>query len=141
MNMAKHKVTEKSLKNLTGAGRFANNKEVAKECQAKSVEARKANKERRENLASFAEYIQEIGSELVDYKGEQITKKETLMRVLFQLASKGNYKAIELLAKLLGEIDSNKNIMVNGNLGVQKIFITPEENAKLDAKIDELLNG
>ena len=80
---------------------------------------------------SFKKLLSEIGKECASEKS-QMEKKEFVARKLYELAGKGNLKAIELLMRVLNELDDNVTLTIN-----QPRDLTPEEAAALQKHLEE----
>lgn len=80
---------------------------------------------------SFKKLLSEIGKECASEKSP-MEKKEFVARKLYELAGKGNLKAIELLMRVLNELDDNVTLTIN-----QPRDLTPEEAAALQKHLEE----
>lgn len=80
---------------------------------------------------SFKKLLNEIGRECASEKSP-MEKKEFVARKLYELAGKGNLKAIELLMRVLNELDDNVTLTIN-----QPRDLTPEEAAALQKHLEE----
>ena len=80
---------------------------------------------------SFKKLLSEIGKECASKKSP-MEKKEFVARKLYELAGKGNLKAIELLMRVLNELDDNVTLTIN-----QPRDLTPEEAAALQKHLEE----
>lgn len=80
---------------------------------------------------SFKKLLDEIGRECASEKSP-MEKKEFVARKLYELAGKGNLKAIELLMRVLNELDDNVTLTIN-----QPRDLTPEEAAALQKHLEE----
>lgn len=80
---------------------------------------------------SFKKLLSEIGKECASEKSS-MEKKEFVARKLYELAGKGNLKAIELLMRVLNELDDNVTLTIN-----QPRDLTPEEAAALQKHLEE----
>lgn len=80
---------------------------------------------------SFKALLKEIGEEIAA-AGSEINRKEYVARRLYELAGKGNIKAMELIMKVTNELEENITLNVK-----QPRDLTPEEAAALTKKIEE----
>lgn len=125
-NEPKRQMSENSLKNLEKRKSFsANDVEFAKECQKKSVAARLENKEKSIERNESAEYAWRkfFGT---DQKLEDFWKS---------LSDKDKK---DVFLRLLPP-DKQTNEII-GNLGIEKIFVTPEEMKEVNKHIDDVVN-
>ena len=123
-----HSVTEKSKKNLTGQGRFANNKEIAKECQKLSVAKRKENQKKSLEIETSAQILARLlqGEITNNTTGEKITQKEAmLLTLLSQAIKEKNLKAIEMILKIIGDFSEvpQSNLFINQPVKIDKAVI------------------
>lgn len=89
------------LNNLRHGRKFGNSEELARSAQAKSVEARKANKGVRALLNAWREA--DTGEESVIFPGEPKTNEEAVTLALLEKIKQGNLEAIKYYCKLIGE--------------------------------------
>ena len=75
--------------------------------------------------------------ELNEETGEQNDVAMTL--ALIEKAKKGDVSAYTTIRDTLGEKPADKQF-VAGNLGIQRVFITPEEKQETDKHIDNFIN-
>lgn len=80
---------------------------------------------------SFKALLKQIGEEEAA-KGSPMQRKEYVARRLYELAGKGNIKAMELIMKVTNELEENITLNVK-----QPRDLTPEEAAALTKKIEE----
>lgn len=125
-NESKKQMSENSLKNLEKGKSFsANDAEFARECQKKSVAARLENKEKNIERNESAEYAWRkfFGT---DQKLEDFWKS---------LSDKDKK---DIFIRLLPPDKQTSEIM--GNLGIEKVFVTPEEIKEVNKHIDDVIN-
>ena len=126
--MAKRKMSENSLKNLKP--NTFNDCEIAKKAQQKSVESRKKNQTLAE-LMKIALLLQN------EETGE--TNNIAITNALIAKAIKGDVSAYQTIRDTIGEKPTDKQEVI-GNLGIEKIFITPKEAKQTDKHIDDIIN-
>lgn len=80
---------------------------------------------------SFKKLLSEIGKEHASEKSS-MEKKEFVARKLYELAAKGNIKAIKLLMRALNELDDNVTLTIK-----QPRDLTPEEAVALQKHLEE----
>lgn len=80
---------------------------------------------------SFKALLKEISEEAAA-QGSAMSRKEYVARKLYELAGKGNIKAMELLMKVLNELDDNVTLTIK-----QPRDLTPEEAAALQKHLNE----
>lgn len=125
-NEPTRQMSENSLKNLEKRKSFSvNDVEFAKECQKKSVAARLENKEKNIERSESAEYAWRkfFGT---DQKLEDFWKS---------LSDKDKK---DIFIRLLPPDKQTNEIL--GSLGVEKIFVTPEEVKETDKHIEDVIN-
>lgn len=84
---------------------------------------------------SFKALLKEIGEEIgeeVAAKGSPMQRKEQVARKLYELAGKGNIKAMELIMKATNELEDNITLKVK-----QPRDLTPEEAQELQKQLEE----
>lgn len=112
--MTKRELTEQQIENLKkGQNYFANSKEIARDAQKKSVESRKKNAEEKIRRLDANDYL---------WDSKFGTAKQ--INELWEQLSIKDKK--DILMKLLPP-DKQTNEIV-GNIGVEKIYISPEEH-------------
>ena len=126
--MAKRKMSENSLKNLEKGKQF--NEEIARSAQQKSVESRKRN----QTLAELMKIALLLPNEET---GE--VNNIAITNALIAKAIKGDVSAYQTIRDTIGEKPTDKQ-EVTGNLGIEKIFITPKEAKQTDKHIDDVIN-
>lgn len=107
--------------------KYAFDKKTAEELRDITVKGGIASGEAR----SFKKLLSEIGKECASEKSP-MQKKEFVARKLYELAAKGNIKAIKLLMRALNELDDNVTLTIN-----QPRDLTPEEAAALQKHLEE----
>lgn len=128
-------VPQKSLDNLTGKGRFAKDKEIAKECQKLSVEKRKQNIEERKQIEKSADILLRLLNKSIKNKstGEEITQKEAMLLTLLNKALvEQDLNAMKLILQLIGDLDNKLSI----NMTARNTNVSIEEIKALKAEID-----
>lgn len=113
--------SEKSLKNLTGKGRFATSKEIAKEAQKKSVEKRKENKEKRERFLAYSEVARRtLNEEMANGKTFQENISLIIKKRAFEEETKiaDVIKILEFLLNYSGQTSVGKLDITNTNLNI-----------------------
>lgn len=80
---------------------------------------------------SFKALLKEIGEE-VAAKGSPMQRKEQVARKLYELAGKGNLKAMELIMKATNELEENITLNVK-----QPRDLTPKEAQELQKQLEE----
>lgn len=80
---------------------------------------------------SFKALLKQIGEEEAA-KGSPMQRKEQVARKLYELAGKGNLKAMELIMKATNELEKNINLNVK-----QPRDLTPEEAQELQKQLEE----
>lgn len=130
--MTKRKMSENSLKNLKP--NTFNDCEIAKKAQIKSVESRKENAKERKLLKEICEIV---GEQTDDTTGE--SNKVAIVKAMFLKAKNGDVNAFNTLRDTLGEKPTDKQEII-GNVGIQKVFITAEEDKATDKHIDDVIN-
>ena len=130
--MAKRKMSENSLKNLekADAKNNFNNSEVARKAQKKSVESRKRN----QTLAELLKIALLLPNEDT---GE--VNNVAITNAIINKAIKGDVSAYQTIRDTIGEKPTDKQEIV-GNLGIEKVFITPKEKKQTDNHIDDVIN-
>lgn len=130
--MAKRKMTEKQLANLqTDKYKFSkDNPEIAQKCQQLSVEKRKENQ-------SLAELLK-IELQLPDEE-TGVTNNIAMTKAILNKAKKGDVSAYQTIRDTIGEKPTDKQEII-GNVGVQKIFVTPEMQKEAKDYTQDLLN-
>lgn len=126
--MAKRKMSENSLKNLKP--NTFNNCEIAKKAQKKSVKKRKEN----QTLAELMKIALLLPNEET---GE--VNNVAITNALIAKAIKGDVSAYQTIRDTIGEKPTDKQ-EVTGNLGIEKVFITPKEAKQTDKHIDDVIN-
>lgn len=122
---AKHKVTAKSLENLKKGTPFSvNDVERARECNKKSLEKRKENKEKYYTR-------EEARSEIF----KEILRQDKITQAIAEMTPR---EIIELLKTVLPPEKITQEII--GNLGLQKVFINKEMQEEADKLIEDLKN-
>lgn len=119
---SKHRVTEKSLANLK---KFTPGSEHARECQ------KKATAKRLENMQRY--YTRE------DARAEifkEILKQDKITQAISKMSPR---ELIELLKTVLPPEKITQEII--GSLGIEKVFITKEEDQQADKHIDDFIEG
>lgn len=128
-------VPQKSLDNLTGKGRFAKDKEIAKECQKLSVEKRKQNTEERKQIEKSADILLRLLDKSIKNKatGEEITQKEAMLLTLLNKALvEQDLNAMKLILQLIGDLDNKLSI----NMTSRNTNVSIEEIKALKAEIE-----
>lgn len=129
--MAKRKMSENSLKNLEKGKPFsADCEEIARNAQKKSVEKRKEN----QTLAELMRIALLLPNEET---GE--VNNIAITNALIAKAIKGDVSAYQTIRDTIGEKPTDKQEVI-GNLGIEKIFITPKEAKRTDKHIDDIIN-
>ena len=103
-----------------------------------SVEARRAKKTMKEML----DYLLE--KEIENTKtGEKVTYREAMLIAAIKKAIKGDIKASQFVRDTAGEAPITKTEVTgkNGAPLVQKVFVTEQDEKRIDKKIDDLING
>ena len=119
--MAKHKVTEKSKENLKKGKPFSvDDVERARECNKKSRAKRK------ENLAKY--YTREEARAEIF---KEILKQDKITQAIAEMTPR---ELIELLKTVLPPEKITQEII--GNLGLEKIYITKEDEKQVDKHIE-----
>lgn len=122
----KHIVTAKSLENLKKGTPFSvNDVERARECNKKSLEKRKENKEKYYTR-------EEARSEIF----KEILKQDKIPQAIAQMTPK---ELIELLRTVLPPEKVTQEII--GSLGLEKVFITKEEKQQVQNHIDDFIES
>lgn len=80
---------------------------------------------------SFKALLKQIGEEAAT-KGSPMQRKEYVARKLYELAGKGNIKAMELIMKATNELEDNITLNVK-----QPRDLTPEEAQELQKQLEE----
>lgn len=128
--MAKRKMNENSLKNLkdfSRAERVENGRKGAAITNAKIAE--------RKTLAE----IMKVALRLANQETGEINEI-AITNALINKAAKGDVSAYLAIRDTIGEKPSDKQI-IEGNVGVKKVFITPQEQKNTDDHINEVING
>lgn len=118
----KHKVTEKSLGNLKP---FTPGSEEAREAQKKSTQ------KRLENLQKY--YTREEARAEIF---KEILKQDKIPEAIAQMTPR---ELIELLRTVLPPEKVTQEII--GSLGIEKVFITKEEDEEVEDHIDNFIDG
>ena len=124
-----HAVSEKSKENLKKGTKFSvDNVEHARECNRKSREARKLNKQKQQEIESSAKILIRLlqGEIKNNTTGETITQKEAmLLTLLTQGIKEKNLKAIEMILKIIGDFTeySQNNVVINQPVKIDKTVI------------------
>ena len=103
-----------------------------------SVEARRAKKTMKEMLDYLLE--KEIENSRT---GEKVTYREAMLIAAIKKAIKGDIKASQFVRDTAGEAPITKTEVTgkNGAPLVQKVFVTEQDERRIDKKIDDLING
>lgn len=128
--MAKRKMSENSLKNLEKGKATQFNGEFAVNAQKKSVEKRKEN----QTLAELMKIALLLPNEET---GE--VNNIAITNALIAKAIKGDVSAYQTIRDTIGEKPTDKQEVI-GNLGIEKVFITPKEAKQTDKHIDDIIN-
>lgn len=80
---------------------------------------------------SFKALLKQIGEEAAS-AGSPMQRKEYVARKLYELAGKGNLKAMELIMKATNELEENITLNVK-----QPRDLTPEEAQELQKQLEE----
>lgn len=80
---------------------------------------------------SFKALLKQIGEEAAS-TGSPMQRKEYVARKLYELAGKGNLKAMELIMKATNELEENLNLNIT-----QPRDLTPEEAAALQKHLED----
>lgn len=116
---------EHNLKRFSSSEARENGKKGAK----KSAEVRRARKTLKEELLL-----------LLSEDNEQ-----TAMCVaMLKQAKKGNVKAFGIIRDTIGEMPTQKQEITGANgepIGIQKVFVTPDEVKEVKAHINNMING
>ena len=131
------KVPKKSLDNLTGKGRFAKDKEIAKECQKLAVAKRKENQEKQKEIEKSADILMRLLSKQIKNKatGEEITQKEAMLLTLLNKALvEQDLNAMKMILQIIGEID---NKLVSINMTNRNANISIDELKALKSEIEK----
>ena len=129
------RVPKESLNNLTGKGRFANNSELAKECQKLSVEKRRQNTEERKQREKSADILLRLLDKSIKNKstGEEITQKEAMLLTLLNKALvEQDLNAMKLILQLIGDLDNKLSI----NMTSRNANVSMEELKALKSEIE-----
>lgn len=127
----KRKMSENSLKNLKKGKPFsADCKEIAREAQKLSVQKRKEN----QSLAD----LMKIELQLPDEETGEMNNI-VITKAMVTKAKKGDVSAYQTIRDTIGEKPTDKQ-EITGNLGIQKVFITAEEDKATDKHIDDVIN-
>ena len=122
----KHIVTAKSLENLKKGTPFSvNDVERARECNKKSLEKRKENKEKYYTR-------EEARAEIF----KEILKQDKITQAISEMSPR---ELIELLKTVLPPEKITQEIIVS--LGIEKVFITKEENQQVQKHIDDFIES
>ena len=122
----KHRVTAKSLENLKKGTPFSvDDVERARECNRKSLE------KRRENLAKY--YTREEARAEIF---KEILRQDKITQAIAQMTPR---EIIELLKTVLPPEKVTQEII--GSLGLEKVFITKEEDQQAENHIDDFIEG
>ena len=128
--MAKRKMSKNSLKNLEKGKATQFNGEFAVNAQKKSVKKRKEN----QTLAELMKIALLLPNEET---GE--VNNIAITNALIAKAIKGDVSAYQTIRDTIGEKPTDKQ-EVTGNLGIEKVFITPKEAKQTDKHIDDVIN-
>ena len=134
----KREVNENSLKNLK---QFTS--EYQPSPQRKSEAQKKYWKEVRENEKS-ADILNRLLQKAIPNKalGEEITQKENMLYgLLVKAIEERDLKAIELVLKIIGDLDNKLTLDGLLNTNIQKVYVTKEDKAKVDEHIEKFING
>ena len=103
-----------------------------------SGEARRAKKTMKEMLDYLLE--KEIENSRT---GEKVTYREAMLIAAIKKAIKGDIKASQFVRDTAGEAPITKTEVTgkNGAPLVQKVFVTEQDEKRIDKKIDDLING
>ena len=134
--MAKRKMSENSLKNLEKSkGIFATDKELARKAKIKSDEAKKEKK-----------LLQQVAEEKLNKRySDGTTFQEKSLDLIEEYILTGIVKPDDLIKMLTflrdtaGQKPTDKQEVI-GNLGIEKVFITPKEAKQTDKHIDDVIN-
>lgn len=118
----KHKVTEKSLQNLTP---FTKGSEKAREANKKAQIARK------ENLEKY--YTREEARAEIF---KEILKQDKIPQAIAEMTPR---ELIELLKTVLPPEKVTQEII--GSLGLEKVFITKDDEKQVQDHIDDFIEG
>lgn len=118
----KHRVTEKSLENLKP---FTPGSVEAREAQKKSTQ------KRLENLQKYYTR-EEARSEIF----KEILKQDKIPQAISEMTPR---ELIELLRTVLPPEKVTQEII--GSLGIEKVFITKEEDEQVEDHIDNFIDG
>lgn len=119
---SKHRVTEKSLANLK---KFTPGSEHARECQKKSTAKRIENMQR---------YYTREDARAEIFK--EILKQDKITQAISEMSPR---ELIELLKTVLPPEKITQEII--GSLGIEKVFITKEEDQQAEKHIDDFIEG
>lgn len=119
---SKHRVTEKSLANLK---KFTPGSEHARECQKKSTAKRIENMQR---------YYTREDARAEIFK--EILKQDKITQAISKMSPR---ELIELLKTVLPPEKITQEII--GSLGIEKVFITKEEDQQAEKHIDDFIEG
>jgi hypothetical protein len=128
--MAKRKMSENSLKNLEKGKATQFNGEFAVNAQKNSVKKRKEN----QTLAELMKIALLLPNEET---GE--VNNVAITNALIAKAIKGDVSAYQTIRDTIGEKPTDKQEVI-GNLGIEKVFITPKEAKQTDKHIDDVIN-
>ena len=129
--MAKRKMSENSLKNLQPLN--TKSKEERKEIAKKGAEATNKIRAERKTLAE----LMKIELQLPDEETGEINNI-AITKAMVNKAKKGDVSAYQTIRDTIGEKPTDKQEVI-GNIGIQKVFVTPEELKKVNQHIDEFI--
>lgn len=138
--MAKRKMSENSLKNLLQGKKIS--EETARDYQKKSSEAQKENTKIRKQNEAFQISSQKSLDKI------QVSTLDNLASYLKRLSEKENLtpqeakilmEGLQFLRDSSGQKPTDKQEVI-GNLGIEKVFITPKEAKQTDNHIDDVIN-
>ena len=134
--MAKRNMSENSLKNLEKGKdtQFKTGDEAAKECGRKGGLQLGINNQERRLLKEICEII---GEQIDEETGD--SNKVAMVKAMYLKAKTGDVGAFNTLRDTMGEKPTDKQEVI-GNLGIEKVFITPKEAKQTDKHIDDVIN-
>ena len=130
------RVPKASLDNLKERqGQFANNSELARECQKKSVAKRLENQEKQKEIETSAKILNRLLNKMIknNKTGEEITQKEAmLLGVLYKAINEHDLKAVEMVLKLIGDLSDKISV----DMTARNAEMSIEELKALKAEIE-----
>lgn len=138
--MAKRNMSENSLKNLEKGKRIS--EETAREYQEKSSITQKENTQKRKEQEAFSISSNKALAPIQATSLKDLAKKAQKILSNPKATTHEIKLAMEILAFLRdssGQKPTDKQEVI-GNLGIEKVFITPKEAKQTDKHIDDVIN-